>query len=393
VIALSVAVAAWALIACVFTLVALVALRQFAAPAAAPPEWPAIDIVRPCEGLDEGLAENLLASVSARYDGSRRVCICVPSAADPAYAVAEQVRVRAAAEAPAVAVTVVVTGIVSEANRKAAQLAVAEARLDAPVLIVADSDVRFDDRTLPSLVGALVADPRAGAASAPPMDAMPSTLGDRASAALLSSTPNALLALAALSARWRGHPLLAGALVACRREVLAAAGGFAALEPYLGEDFELARRLHAAGRTLATSPAPARFTDRGRSLYQVVRRYARWAMVVRRQRPSLFVTYWLLLGCTPLLVAGTLGLGAARAPAWDAALAATAGLVGARAWLARRLRGRYGLDDGWLRSLGAALVGELLILASSVRSLGRAEVVWRGRRFQVRRGGTLELIR
>ena len=60
-------------------------------------------------------------------------------------------------------------------------------------------------------------------------------------------------------------PLLAGALLAIKREALAAVGGFRSLEPYLGEDFELARRLHDAGMSMATSPAPARFTDSGRT--------------------------------------------------------------------------------------------------------------------------------
>jgi ceramide glucosyltransferase len=391
---MSALVGLWALVALAFTLVAIDALRRLDARRAAPPAlWPRLAIVRPCEGLDPGLEENLLSSLTARYDGARALYVCVPSLDDPAAAVAARVERAARVFAPSVPVSLVVTAIETPANRKAAQLAVAEQKLDAPVVVVADSDVRFDDRTLPELIGALEADPRAAAASAPPIDVEAETLGDRASAALLSSTPNALRALAALSSGWRGHPLLAGALVACRREALAEAGGFAALEPYLGEDFELARRLHAAGHTLATSSAPARFTDRGRSLYQVVRRYARWAMVVRRQRPGLLSTYWLLLACTPVLVVLAALAAVVEAPRWPAAVAATVLLLGARAAFARRLRRGYGLRDGWLRSVGALLIGELLILVSSIRSLGRAEVEWRGRRFHVRPGGVLERIR
>src|SRR5207249_4736130 len=114
-------------------------------------------------------------------------------------------------------------------------------------VVVADSDIRFDDRTLPSLVGALLADPRAGAASAPYHEVQPETAGDRASAALLSSTPHAFYCLTALAERSGSAHSLCGALVAIKREVLAEVGGFASLEPFLGEDFELARRLHEKG--------------------------------------------------------------------------------------------------------------------------------------------------
>jgi ceramide glucosyltransferase len=392
-IALTIACVAWAVVAAGFTLVAIASLR--ALDARRPQidgrtDWPAIALIRPCEGLDAGLEENLLASVTAPYEGARSVWICVPSPADPAYAVAERVRARAAAIAPSVPVELVVTAINTTANRKAAQLAVAAARAHEPVLVLADSDVQLEPRTLPSLVAALQADPRAGAASAPPIDVRSATLGDHVSAALLSSTPNALRALAALSSEWRGHPLLAGALMACRRDALDAVGGFAALEPYLGEDFELARRLHAAGCTLAVSAEPARFTDSGRSLRQVVRRYARWAMVVRRQRPGLFVTYWLLLGCTPLVLAATAAAAALGAPGWPFAAAAAALLVGARAAFARAMRRSYGLGHAWAPSLTALLTGELLIVGSAARALGRAHVEWRGRRFRVLPGGRLQ---
>src|SRR5262249_14957931 len=158
--------------------------------------------------------ETLRSSVTARYDGRRTIYFCVPSAADPAYPVIARVRdelVAAGAD-----VRVVVTAIDTPANRQAAQLAVVDAQLphDAPLLVVADSDVQLDDESLPSLVSAVLSDRDAGAASAPPIDVSAATAGDRWSAALLSSTPHALLALAALSERSGGVPLLAGALLA-----------------------------------------------------------------------------------------------------------------------------------------------------------------------------------
>jgi hypothetical protein len=100
----------------------------------------------------------------------------------------------------------------------------------------------------------------------------------------------------------------------------------------------------------------------------------------------LFVTYLLLLGCTPLVV-----LGAAVAALFGAGwpLAAAALLLGSRAALARTLRASYGLPAGWLRSTGALLVGESLIVAGALVALRSFGVNWRGHQFRVERGGVL----
>ncbi|MDB4969895.1 MAG: uncharacterized protein JWN44_5584 [Myxococcales bacterium] len=389
----SLVVTLWALFALAFTVVAIGATRQLFTRARAATRrvrsWPHIALVRPCEGLDPSLAETLRSSATAKYDGPRTIFFCVPSAADPAYAVLA--RVRDELVAGGADVRLVVTAIETRANRKAAQLAVVDAHLpdDAPVLVIADSDVMLDDESLPSLLGALVDERHAGAASAPPIDVSAATTGDRWSAALLSSTPHALLALAGLSERSGGVPLLAGALLAVRREALAAVGGFRSLEPYLGEDFELARRLHDAGLAMATSAAPARFTDSGRSVKGVVRRYARWSLVVRRQRPALFCTYVLLLGCTPLVAAAALMLAAFSADRAAIALGSATGLVIARTVLALTLRRCYGIGGGWARALGAMLAGELLVCAGATQAGASAEVEWRGRRFYVGHRGAL----
>jgi ceramide glucosyltransferase len=387
-------ISAWAGTALGFTMTALLTTRRLHArarrAAATVTAWPKLLLLRPCEGLDPSLAETLRSSLRARYDGPRTVFFCVPSPEDPAFAVAKAVRDELVAAGGDV--QLIVTELGQAANRKAAQLAVIERQLpaDADILVVVDSDVLLADDSLPALVGALLSDGGAGAASAPPIDVAPRTLGDRASAALLSSTPHALLALAALS-EWAGSvPLLAGALLAIRRQALTAVGGFAPLEPYLGEDFELARRLHVAGQRIATSAVPARFTDSGRSLPSVIRRYARWSLVVRRQRPSLFATYLFLLGCAPLVTLATLALVLAHAPLLWMSLTMTMLLLVARAGFAVTLRRCYGLGGSVLRALAAGLVGESLIVAAALRALASAKVDWRGHRLYVGERGALE---
>ena len=350
-----------------------------------PATWPGLAILRPCAGLEPGLESNLWSTVTARYEGPRELFLLVASPADAAHAIA--LRVQERARTLAIRVEVVVTSIATLHNRKVAQLAVAQPLSTAPIIVVIDSDLELHDGSLPALISALVSDPRAGAASCPPVDIDARTIGDHASAALLSSTTHAFYCLAALAERSSGAHVLCGAFIAVHRHVLEQLGGFSSLEPFLGEDFELARRLHANGYTIPTAAAPAHVTDHGRSLRTVLTRFHRWAMVTRQQRPHLMVTYPLLLACTPLLII-------AACLVHTTPLLVGVGLVLVlRVALASMLRRAYGLPADLLRSLAAMLLGEVLMLVSSASALTVPVVSWRGHRYRVARNGILDLIR
>ncbi len=277
----------------------------------------------------------------------------------------------------------VVTEIVTRHNPKVAQMVRAEGLSDAPIVAVIDSDLRLDDETLPALIAALEADPRAGAASCPTVDVSRETFGDRASAALLSSTPHAFYCLGALAERSGRAHVLCGAFIAIYRPVLQELGGFASLERYIGEDFELARQLHARGYTIATASVPGRITDRGRSLGTVLQRFARWATVTRSQRPHLMLTYPLLLGAGPLLIAAALIVTALGLPYAGALTAIIACALLVRLLLTMTLRRAYGLSISPLRATGAMLLGELTICLGFGGALGRPIVDWRGQRYRV----------
>lgn len=357
-------------------------------PRAAPPpaDWPPIVILRPCEGHDPRLQDNLLSSATARYPGPRRVRILVPDAHDPAHVAARQ---AAAAAPPGVPFEIVVTGIAHAGNRKVAQLAGGDDGGPEEILVQADSDVLLGDDNLPELVAALRDDPRRGAAFAPPIEAFPTTWADRASAALVSASQQSFLALYAVAQATGGVPSLAGALCAYRRQALHRIGGFAGLSDILGEDHEVARRLRQAGLEVAITRAPARCTDGGRGLGATVSRVARWLMVVRAQRPGLIWGYPLFLAATPLhlLLSPLLG---------DRLHTAMAlGLLCARALLAGTLRraqglgGKLGLPGDWVRGLLDVLLAEGLMWLGLCRSLLRRRISWRGHEYLVQRGGRL----
>ncbi len=387
---------AWTFAAFVFTMGALTYTRRLLqrtkAQRGTTTSWPSLVVLRPCAGLEPGLEENLLSTVTARYDGSREVFLLVSSKDDGAYPVLEAVARRAAEAAPTVVCRVVVTEVVTTHNPKVAQLARVEGMSTSELIAVIDSDIEVDDETLPALVTALVADPRAGASSCPPADVRRDTLGDRASAAVLTSTPHAFYCLGALAEYSGGKHVLCGALIAIRRSVLGELGGFASLERYIGEDFELARRLHAAGYTIPMGFSPGRITDRGRSFASVVRRFVRWAMVTRTQRSHLLVTYVLFLGCGPVLLSGALAVLAFGDPrAWPFVLGVCVLLV-QRTVLAMMLRRAYGLSVAPHRAFFAMLLGELVIVVATIGALGPPIVAWRGRRYRVGAGGVIELL-
>jgi ceramide glucosyltransferase len=348
-------------------------------PVTRPASFPPLLILRPCEGAEPGLYENLL---TVAYPGPRRVLLLVPDETDPAWPVA-----RAVAEA-APAIEIIATRPGGARNRKVAQLTVGLSRsAGEPVIIQADSDVRLRGDDLIGLVTALLAHPQNGAAFASPAEVAPQTLWDRASSAMVTASQQNFLALYAMSRITGGVPSLAGPLFALARGPFADSGGLAGLEDVLGEDYEIGRRLCAAGYRVDVSRGPARCTDGSRSLRQVIGRIARWQMVVRGQRPGLLLLYPPLICAAPLhlLLAGLI-----RQPAY---LAMALSLLGLRTVLAFVLRRIHEVSGPSLleiaRSLVAVLAAELLLWAGLVRATVSRRIVWRGHRYVVGRGGRL----
>jgi len=386
----------WAVVALIFSGVSVFvtarlarALRRRGAPA----RWPSIALLRPCEGAEPGLFENLASSLAA-YGGPRRVVLLVPSERDPSCAVARAV----AAAAPPGSIEVVVTHAASRKNRKSAHLAVglahvlrsdpAEGRPLPEVIVQADSDVRLDDEALPALVSALLERDGVAAAFAVPIEPDGVTFADRCAAALLSASQQDFLALRALSYVSGGVVVLAGAFAAHRTDELLATGGFASLEDLLGEDYEVSRRLRARGREVEVSARAALCAIEGRGFTEVSVRTARWQMVARRQRGVvLFASYPTLLAATPLLLLASLGLLAAGQPL---PLLLTSLVWAARAMLASVLRAAHGVPVTPWRAVTLVLAGELIMLASFPRALFGDEVVWRGRRLRIAPGGRIE---
>ena len=247
------------------------------------------------------------------------------------------------------------------------------ARADEQVLVV-DADVAVDRALLEGLSGALSAG--AALSTAAPEPEGGTGLGTAALRGLLRASQHSFVALDLMSA---GSKAVCGKALGFSGAALEALRG---LTGHIGEDLELSRFLHARGLPVVRAAAPARMPLRGRlALGGVFRRIRRWMLVLRAHRPALYPSVPLLLAPTPLL------LGLAVLVGSPAVVTALAVLLAVRIALGLALcrRAPGAADGGW-----EWLMGEALLLAAWVGSLGERTVDWRGRCFTLLRGGRME---
>lgn len=257
-------------------------------------------------------------------------------------------------------------------NRKVGHLVYALATLPRPgeVVLAVDADVAVDG----ALVAALARPVAAGAALCA---AAPTPSGSRGAVglcvqALLCWTHHAFVPLFRMSL---GAKALCGKAMAygpAAQQLLPSLG------QQVGEDLELALRLHAQAAEVALAEVPARVPMRTPvPAAAAVRRFSRWMRVLRAHRPWLLPTVPWLLCPTLLLLLVAL---ASRSP-W--LLLVVGLLLCVRTALAVRLASR---GERLLAACSWPL-GEGLLLLAFVHALVFRDVAWRGRRFRLARGG------
>ncbi len=367
--------AAWSAVLAGF--VATVALRSRArSQPAAPLAAARVLLVRPCTLADPATIA-AMATVPRAPTGAQLQWVgVVAHAEDPAWPHVRAIAASLAAHGMAA------QALLSHArgpNRKAEQIDAAVARFgaDADVIVVVDADVDLGSLDLAALLAPLGAPcTDVGVTWAAPIEAEATTLGDRLSRAILGGSLHAFSLLAALD-----PGLLVGKAFALRRETLESIGGAASLREYLGEDFELARRVRARGLQLRRCTT-VRSLARGRRLGAVLERYTRWIAVVRAQRPARMISYPLLLAAAPLLLLGAV----LTAPPFAAVAFATVALT-LRAAAARLAAQRSGAAPP---GLALALLADSLLLAAWLRAAAIRELRWAEQRLRLGRDGRLQ---
>ena len=341
-------------------------------------EWafPAsILVVRPCSGVESGLASRLVDTAAFVAGARARVVVAVEAARDPAFPVAE-----AAVEvlrARGVDAHVVITHARGP-NRKAGQLARVVSLHAAGVVVSIDSDVELGDLRLHHLIDPMIEED-AALTWVPPVELVRNpTIGDRLMAAVLGGSLHAFTLLAGLDPQG-----LVGKVFAMRRTALDSIGGFDALTTYLGEDVELGCRLLAIDAKIVAVPRVVHARAEGRTLEQTVTRLARWLAVVRAQRPWLLASY-------PILFFATLPIAVATCANWrlGGSFAPVVLVVGARI-LAAFSAERFVNARTRRTAFAWAWATDLVLCAAFVVALWRRRVVWRGRSLDILPNGEL----
>lgn len=360
-------------------------------------------IVRPCAGADPSLLENLQGvpvlsegTESARW--SLRIRLAVSEISDGAYPIAVQAAKALVAQGHDAAVMVTHA---EGPNHKCAQLsAVVEQCPGASVVLVADSDVALDAVDLRSVLAAL------GEGEAARWVAVREggreggvgggghterSWGDDVSLGILSGSLHSFALLARID-----NGCFVGKLFAIRADALSQMGGFAALIRHLGEDFELARRLQQIQLTAyAQVDVAASSTASGRTVMQVRDRFARWLLVLRKQRTRLLISYPLLFlapwiqGILALVVLVVSAQDQSRLMAWVAIAFACVGRQ--LAFVAARRASDFAVFSA--RAWFGAMAGDAVLAWAWVHSFTLRTVRWRERELQFGDDGLLANIR
>lgn len=367
---LELALSLFALTALTFSSLARLAfleLRIRRRPAAPSHPRPAITVLKPLKGLEEGLEENLEALLKQDYPDFEVICGAADPR-DPALAVARRVAARHPQR------RVVVTSGAPELglNPKVSNLTHLSRFARHPWWLISDANVRPD----PGYLQALGAEAAAGA------DLVHSPLRGQGGSGLGGVCEDLhlfgfVLSAVHLASRIGGHPTVIGKSMLFRAEDLNAVGGFDRVKDVLAEDYLLGQYFHRAGKKVVLSPHVLPTPTGPRPLRELWNRHLRWGQMRRRISPWSFLAEPLLSPLLPIL-------------AWGVVAPGPGALLALIAWASLEVLTRWSLGcrDGWSRYL-LMPIRDLLVTALWVVSAFRTTVCWRGREMTIGPGSVL----
>lgn len=271
---------------------------------------PAISILKPLKGVDPQIWESFSSHCEQQYPEFELI-FGVSDAADPASEVVRKLQ----AKYPERAIKLIVCERVLGTNIKVSNLAqmLPEARYE--ILLVNDSDIRVAPDYLQQVATPL-ADPHVGLVTCLYRGAPGPTLGSRLESLGISTD----FVPGVLSARFleKGLHFALGSTLTFRRRDLASIGGFEAFLDYLGDDYELGRRIAATGKRVELSAATVVTFLPPYTLGQFWQHQLRWSRTIRDARRWGYLGLVLTFGL-PWAVAAVI---AARGAAWAWALLA-----------------------------------------------------------------------
>jgi ceramide glucosyltransferase len=361
------------LVYCVLTVAAAVRYRRVA-PTGRPGGLPHISILKPLAGVDEGLEENLRSFFEQKYENFE-ILFAVRCPSDPAIEVAERLR----RGYPSIPSRLIVTGEPPYPNAKVYSLDRMLEAAEHDLVVMADSDVRVDPLLLATLA-AEFADPAVGMITCPYRAAPgPSFWSTLEAIGLNTEFIGGVLVARMLD----GMRFALGPTIAARRETLAAIGGFDAVKDYLAEDFVMGNRAAELGYGVILSTYVIEHRIGAQGFASNCRHRLRWSRSTRRSRPLGYVGQLFTHPLPLALLLWTTGAQwwpvVAVSAVFRAAAGVAAGGIALRDPMVARLWWLVPVQD---------VASFLFWLAGFFGNT----IVWRGRRYYLRRDGRFELI-
>lgn len=357
---------------CLYALVAAVLARAWFIREPVSPAAPSVTVLKPLCGAEPHLYDNLASFCSQRYAGSAQFLFGVEDPADPAAAVVKRLQ-SARAD---LNLELVVTRGQRGANPKVANLAGLEPHIVHDVVVVSDSDIAVAPDYLAHITTALDR-PGVGLVTCLYRGEAQDTLWSRLAAMAINYhfVPGVLVGLRLGLAR----PCF-GSTLALRRDTLAAIGGFAAFRDHLADDYAIGAAVRNAGFQVIVPSFAVVHRCAEANLRDMLRHELRWARTLRAVSPR---------GYAGSLITHPLPFALAAACVPGFALPGGVAVVLA---LSSRLVLKRAVDHTLGTSVHGAWLGplrDLISFAVFVASFFVAVVNWRGRRYRVRRDGTL----
>ncbi|MGA8140965.1 MAG: bacteriohopanetetrol glucosamine biosynthesis glycosyltransferase HpnI [Desulfobaccales bacterium] len=360
-----------------YQLLALVSLWRFFAAAAAQlprPEGVGITVFKPLKGLEATTRECLESFLTQDWRPCQ-VLFGVRDQDDPVVPLLRELqRTHAGPE-----IDIVFCPQLLGLNPKISSLRQMEERARYDLLVIADADVKVGPDFL-SRVAAAFKDPEVGLVSCPYRSGPAQTLGAQLEALTIAAD---FIPSVAAAHYVEGIRFALGAAMALTRRALLASGGFAPLADYLADDFQLGRRVTAAGLQVRLLPYVVETQTPMMSFKDYLAHQLRWARTYRVCRPKGYLAY----GITHALVFSLALGGVTGAPLWVLALIlATMALRMTLAVCSERfcLLGHLPGNSFWLLPLK-----DLLSFALWALSFLGSRVTWGHRSYLVNREGKL----
>ena len=335
-----------------------------------------VSILKPLDGMDEGLEQNLRTFFEQDYD-----CFEILFAARTPDDLGLELARSLALEYPRTPARFVVTGDPPWPNAKAWSLELMMREARHALLVMSDSDIRVTPDML-NTIAAEFSDPNVGVATCP----------YRAVAGL--SFWSQLEALGMNTEFWggvftarlveSGIHFAVGPTIAARPNVIEAVGGWSRLSLYLAEDFALGQFAAAAGYGVILSSYIIEHRIGSQQLRANLAHRLRWNRSTRRSRGAGYVGQ---VFTNPLAL--VLLLVACAPQTWPALLLT----VALRAWAAHEVASRTLKVALNLRAWMLLPLQDLLSFGLWIAGFYGDTIVWRGRQYRLLSDGRFELLR